>query len=269
MLEPWLIYGAYGFTGTLVAEEAVRRGHRPVLAGRSRSQLEPLAQRLGLELRVLDLDDEEKLAQALRGFALVFHAAGPFARTSEPMVRACLRAGAHYVDITGEVSVFERNFAHDREARERGVAIVSGVGFDVVPSDCAAKLAADQVPGATELEIGFIVASRPSAGTTRTMIEGIPQGTLVRRDGAIRRIREGKGIRTIRFADFERAGLPVAWGDISTAYRSTGIPNITTYMGVPRGFALAMRLFGPLARHLLSWTALRKLLQAWVARAQT
>jgi saccharopine dehydrogenase (NAD+, L-lysine-forming) len=132
--EQWLIYGAAGYTGRLVAEEAVRRGHRPVLAARSAEKLLPLAERLGLRHVVVDLGDEQTLTRAIGDSQLVFHAAGPFARTSEPMVRACLRAGAHYVDITGEIDVFEANLARHDEARRKGIVLMSGVGFDVVPN---------------------------------------------------------------------------------------------------------------------------------------
>ena len=44
----WLLYGASGYTGRMIAEEAVRRGHRPVLAGRSAERVRPLAESLGL-----------------------------------------------------------------------------------------------------------------------------------------------------------------------------------------------------------------------------
>ena len=139
MEKKWLLYGAYGYTGELIAEEAIARGHRPVLAGRSQKKLAPLAAKLGLDMRVFDLRNEMEVAEHIAEFDLVFHAAGPFIHTSLPMVRACLRTQTHYVDITGEVPVFEQNFGFDAEAQAASIAIVSGAGFDVVPSDCLAK----------------------------------------------------------------------------------------------------------------------------------
>src|SRR5581483_1843854 len=187
MSEPrWLIYGAYGYTGTLVAEEAVRRGHRPLLAGRAVEKLAPLAARLGLDDVAVGLEDQAALVRALEGVDLVFHAAGPFVHTSAPMIRACLAAGASYLDVTGEIPVFQNTFAHDAEARERGVSLISGVGFDVVPTDCLACHVAEQVPGAVELELTIAAtALQPSAGTTRTMLEELPAGGLVRRAGRL------------------------------------------------------------------------------------
>src|SRR5690349_1219443 len=131
----WLIYGATGYTGALLAAEAVKRGHRPLLAGRSLTKLRPIAERLNLEAVAFDLSQAAAVLRD-RHIDLVLHAAGPFIHTSQPMLTACLEVGAHYLDITGEIPVFQNTFAHDQAAQERGVALISGVGFDIVPSDC-------------------------------------------------------------------------------------------------------------------------------------
>ncbi|MGZ3459332.1 MAG: saccharopine dehydrogenase family protein [Archangium sp.] len=264
----WLLYGATGYTGVLIAEEAVRRGHRPVLAGRSREKLAPLASRLGLDWVAVGLDDARGLVSALEGLRLVVHAAGPFVHTSEPMVQACLAAGAHYLDITGEIPVFENTFRHDAEAQGRGVVLMSGVGFDVVPTDCLALHVARKVPGAHELDLAIASSSQASAGTTRSMLEALPQGGFVRRGGHLRPWPMGKGVRRVRFSDKERTAVPIPWGDLVTAWHSTGIPNITTYMAQPAAMARALRLAAPVLQKLASVEAVReqlaKLIEAHV-----
>jgi short subunit dehydrogenase-like uncharacterized protein len=254
----WLLYGASGYTGQLIAEEAVRRGHRPVLAGRSREKLLPLAERLGLELAVVGLEDVRTLVSTLEGLPLVLHAAGPFIRTSEPMVQACLAAGAHYLDITGEIPVFENTFHHDAEARARGITLMSGVGFDVVPTDCLARYVAEQVPGAHELDLAIALSSQASAGTAKSALEHLPSGGRVRRGGALLPWSMGQGVRRVRFSDSERTVVPIPWGDLVTAWHTTGIPNITTYMALPRAAARAMRLTYPLLQRVLSVGAIRR-----------
>ncbi len=262
----WMIYGATGYTGTLVTEEALRRGHRPVLAGRSAQLLAPLAERLGLEWTAVALDDADGLARAVEAVDLVFHAAGPFVATSAPMIEACLRAGAHYVDITGELSVFRHTYAQDARARDRGVLLLSGAGFDVIPSDCLAAHVAGSVPGATLIETAIATHSRATAGTTRSALGMLVEGSTVRRGGRLVALPLGSDARRIRFADRERVCVPVPWGDLETVYRGTGAPDITACLAVSGAAVPVMRLVGPLLRGALRVPALRRAVLALAGR---
>jgi short subunit dehydrogenase-like uncharacterized protein len=254
----FLIYGAYGYTGELIARQAVARGHRPVLAGRDRQKLQALASELGLPSLVLGLEDRAALIRALEPVDAVCHAAGPFVHTSGPLVEACLAAHTSYLDITGELPVFDALFQHHTQAQRQGVALISGVGFDVVPTDCLARFVADRVEGASQLEIAFAVLGRPSAGTAKSSFEGLLRGNFVRRGGKLQAIPLGEGIKEVQFSDRRRYVLPIPWGDLETAFRTTGIPDITTYMAVPatparllaRALPLTSRLLPSLARQL-------------------
>ena len=241
----WMVYGAYGFTGTLVAELAVRRGLRPVLAGRDAAKLRPLAERLGLEHRVFGL---ERAAGALEDVDAVAHCAGPFSATSAPMVDACLEAKTHYVDITGEIDVFEAVSRRDDDAKRAGVVLLPGAGFDVVPTDCLAAMLHAALPTATHLDLAFLVQGGASAGTARTAVEGSGGGGRARIDGEIRAVRLGHRRRTAHFRDRPREVGAIPWGDVSTAYRSTGIPNITTFTTIPGALGRLQPLTAPLLR---------------------
>ncbi|AKT42896.1 saccharopine dehydrogenase family protein [Chondromyces crocatus] len=238
----WMLYGATGYTGTLLAEEAVRRGHRPLLAGRSPEKLRPLAERLDLELLAVAVEETTALEAALRDVALVFNAAGPFSRTSAPILDACLATKTSYVDITGEMPVLEHTLGLDAQARELGLLFISGLGFDVVPTDCLAKYVADAVPGVTDLEIAIGSTGKPSAGTAKTVLEMLSKGDFLRRDGVLVKAPEKPLSRRVRFPDGEKAVLSVPWGDLVTAHRSTGASNITTYMAVPGAESPIMEL---------------------------
>ncbi len=237
-----LVYGAYGYTGELIARFAAERDMRPIVAGRDAARLGAVAARYGFEQRAFGLDDPRALDAALDGVGVVLHCAGPFSRTSRPMVDACLRTRTHYLDITGEIDVFEAMAARDHEAREAGVMLMPGVGFDVVPSDCLAAHLKHRLPDATHLVLGIKGLGKTSHGTATTMVESLDLGGRVRRGGAIVPIRLGTLVRHIDFGQGPELGIAIPWGDVSTAFHSTGIPNIEVYFPATRAMALGARL---------------------------
>lgn len=263
-LSRCLVYGATGYTGELIARRAAAGGARPILAGRSADKVAALAGALALPHRAFGLDDPAALDRGLADVDVVIHAAGPFSRTSEPMVDACLRRGVHYLDITGEIAVFEACAARDAEAARAGVMLMPGAGFDVVPSDCLARHLAARLPGATHLVLAFTsVGGQTSHGTATTMVEGLGRPNLVRRDGQLTEVRFGELRREIDFGRGPRACVAIPWGDVATAWTSTKIPNIEVYTAVPRAAQLGARAggwMGPVLRSGL----VRGLAQRWV-----
>jgi short subunit dehydrogenase-like uncharacterized protein len=227
----WMIYGANGYTGRLVAAEAVRRGMTPVLAGRNAEEVKALGSELGLETRQFGLDGD--VASNLDDLRLVLHCAGPFSRTSAPMLEACLARGVHYLDITGEIDVFEHAWRQDDRARRADVLLCPGVGFDVVPTDCLAAMLVKALPSATELTLAFEAAGGPSRGTALTSLESLGKGGRVRKDGALKVIPMAWKTRTIPFAHAERIAVTIPWGDVFTAWVSTGVPDVEVYLSVP------------------------------------
>ena len=247
----FLIYGATGYTGRLTARLAVDRGLRPILGGRDEHRVSALASDLGLQWRAASLSDPQSVDGVLDGVDAVLNMAGPFSKTAQPMIDACLRTGTHYLDITGEIDVFEAVFRRDDDAKAAGVVLLPGVGFDVVPSDCLALHVARACPGADHLAIGIQGLGTASRGTSRTALESLGQLTRIRRDGAIRTAPPGHLTRQLDFGAGVIDCVAVGWGDVSTAYRSTGIPNITVYFarsGAVSMMMAAARSLGPLAR---------------------
>ena len=237
----YLIYGANGYTGALIAREAWVRGHRPVLAGRNAPAVEVLARELGLEHRTFGLDDPAAVVPSLAGMTAVLNCAGPFTRTAAPLAEACLQARVHYLDVTGEIAVFEALAARDPEALVAGVMLLPGVGFDVVPSDCLAVHLKRRLPGATRLALGFQSPGRMSRGTATTVVENLHRGGAVRRGGVLTKVPAAWRERTIDFGAGPRRAVTIPWGDVSTAWRSTGIPDVEVYTAVSRGQLLFMK----------------------------
>src|SRR5688572_11947533 len=261
-----LIYGSTGYTGRLIVAEALARGLRPTLAGRNGDAVGTQAMSLGLEWRAARIDDPTALDVALGGASVVLHCAGPFAHTWRAMSDACLRRRAHYLDITGEIPVFEGLAARDAEAKAAGVMLLPGVGFDVVPSDCLAAHLARRMPNATNLSLAFRALGGASRGTLTTMIENLGAPGAVRREGRIVSVPPAWRTRRIDFGDGKlRDATTIPWGDVSTAFYSTGIPNIEVYISMRpalRRAAIASRWLGPVLRSGI----VRRSLTAWVRR---
>ena len=258
-----MIYGANGYTGELIAREAVKRGYKPILAGRNREKVEALATELGLEYRVFGLDDSAQLTHDIGEQFLIMHCAGPFSATAKPMMEACIAVGAHYLDITGEIDIFELAQTMDGRAREAQVVICPGVGFDVIPTDCVAATLKQALPDATHLALGFDTGSGMSPGTAKTSIEGMSQGGKIRRDGEIVTVPLAHKVRRIDFGAGEKKAMAIPWGDVSTAFYTTGIPNVEVFIPANAGMIAGAKI-SRFIQPLLTMRTFQRLLQATV-----
>ena len=252
-----LIYGAYGYSGRQIVAAAMRRGLRPILAGRDEARLTALGAEFGLPHRSFGLADHVPLASGLSGVGVVLHCAGPFSATSAPMLEACRASGAHYLDITGEYRVMEAAAARDADLRAAGVMAMCGVGMDVVPSDCLAAHLQRRLPGATRLEIYVRALERLSRGTAMTFVEGMGLPNVARENGRLVERAAGADRRRVQFGArrVKMVGLP--WGDITTAWHTTRIPNIAVYMSLMPGAPATIAFAGHFRRLLQSPTVQR------------
>jgi short subunit dehydrogenase-like uncharacterized protein len=249
-VQTFLIYGSYGYTGGLIADRAVQQGLRPVLAGRNEKRLRAQAERLNLEYCAFSLDNTRALYSALEAVEGVLHCAGPFVHTFHRMAEACLVTRRHYVDISGEIPGFEALAQHDDDARRAGIMLLPGAGFDVVPSDCLALHLKKRLLSATQLRLYIqSVGSGVSRGTARSGIENLHRGGMIRQEGRLVQVPPAWQVREVDFGRGPVEAVSIGWGDVSTAYHSTGIPNVQTYMAFPPiaiRLLRALRTIGPL-----------------------
>lgn len=166
MKSQWMIFGANGYSAQLAIEKAVEQGKTPILAGRNQAEIEALGKKFDLPVRVFDLSSIDKVAEQLADVIVVSHCAGHFSATAEPMMKACIKAGTHYTDITGEGPVFRITQSFYEQAKKAGVVLMSGAGFDVIPTDCLANFLHQQLPDATDLVLGFDGNMALSPGTS-------------------------------------------------------------------------------------------------------
>lgn len=242
----FLLYGANGYTGRLIATKAKEIGLMPILAGRNAVAIKAMAEELELEYRIIDLNDQSSLENALLELPLVLHAAGPFFHTYKQMINACLLTHTHYLDITGEIAVFEGAKKMDAQAKDAGLMLMPGIGFDVVPTDCMSLFLKEQQPNAIDLKLAFAtIGGKLSHGTATTMAEGLGEGGAARMNGKIIKQPLGKKGMWVDFGKKKLFVMTIPWGDVSTAFFTTGIPNIETYTSV-----------APSTFRLLKWQAI-------------
>lgn len=230
----FLLYGANGYTGELIARHAHLYHLHPILAGRREEALAPLSAKLGLPYKVFNLSDTENVLAALTRVKLVMHAAGPFDGTARQMAEACLQTGTHYLDVNGDIDVFEMLKRYDEPARKAGIMILPGTGFDVVPTDCLAFLLKKLLPDAVELKLAFAIQGGSiSHGTATTMVSKLGEGGALRKQGTIIGSPIGEKGIWVDFGPKKLFTMTIPWGDISTAHFTTGIPDIETYSAIP------------------------------------
>jgi short subunit dehydrogenase-like uncharacterized protein len=262
-MKNFLIYGSYGYSGQMIVDRAMQEELHPILAGRNKKKLIAQAEKYDLEYRAFSLHETAILDSVLQGVDAVLHCAGPFVHTFRQMAEACLRTKRHYVDISGEIAGFEALAAMDSQAREAGIMLLPGAGFDVVPSDCLAAHLKERLPSATHFRL-FLrgVGAGISRGTAKSAIENMHRQGMIRREGRLVQVPAAWNVRERDFGSGYTKVVSVGWGDVSTAYYSTGIPNIETYFAFPeRTISLlrAMRVIGPLLYNRVAKSILKTL----------
>ena len=264
----FIIYGAYGYTGRLIVEEATRKGLKPTVAGRSKELTRALAEEYNLEYVCFEYNDHRAWDQALSNHDLLLNCAGPFSLTIKDILPACIRNMTHYTDITGEIKVFEYISQFDADAKLENLVLMPGTGFDVVPTDCLANYLKEQMPAATHLELGFDSPSGMSRGTALSLVNRLHEKSARRVDGQLEYFTTGTYHKTIDFGGKARNMAAIVWGDVFTAYKSTGIPNITVYTALP---IKLMRLLGRAEKFswFLSWGPIKRMLMNQVRKRVT
>lgn len=259
----WMIYGANGYTGSRIAQKATKLGYTPILAGRKQHLLHQLSQKIGCSYRVFDLKDHNTVQKMIHDVGVLLNCAGPFIYTTPTLLTACLRSGTHYLDITGEIAVIEYCARYHQEALSKNILICPGVGFDVTPTDHLAKALHDQLPDAQHLRLGFSSTSPVSPGTAKTVLLGFKEPPQVRKKGIIQPLGANDIKRFIDFGNGLTESMAVSWGDVSSAWYSTKIPNISVFIPIPKGLESKIMWLQRL-RPLLQRSIVQKIAGYWV-----
>lgn len=236
------MYGSYGYTGKLIVAACKKNSLQVILAGRNEHALLLQSQETGYPYQAVEIKETAKLNALLQPAAMVIHCGGPFLFTAKRMAQACLDTKTHYTDITGEIGVFEMLTTFNGAAKAAGIMILPGAGFDVVPTDCLALHLKNKLLSATHLELAFSTSGGGSSrGTAKTAVLGLGEGSRIRKDGKIISVPLHGGFKEIDFSGKKIISARIPWGDVSTAFHTTGIPNIEVYLGVNNKIAMLIK----------------------------
>ena len=267
MTDTILIYGANGYTGKLVCEEAIKQNISIHIVGRNKEAIEELAKEWKVAHSIVGLENQQELDSLLTTYKTVIHCAGPFTETAEPMVQSCIRTKTNYIDITGEIWAFEIVMKYHQQAEEAGIQMISGAGFDVVPTDCLAAYLKEAVPTATHLEMAFVGNKTSlSRGTAVTMAKNISKGGFIREDGKLKNVPLAYKSKEIEFPHRKQWTMTIPWGDLMTAYHQTNIPNIEIYSGASKKMIKKLRRFRWL-KFLLSISWIQKIVRSKIEKS--
>ncbi len=259
----WLIYGANGYTGNLIARRCKEIGITPVLGGRNAETVKKLADELGFKSHIFSCTKADDVARELKNYALVLHCAGPFIYTSPIMTDACAQSGCSYLDITGEIAVLDSLLQQNERFKKAGIVVIPGVGFDVVPTDCVAAKLKTMLPSATHLVLGFQATGRPSRGTMTTMVDKMDAGSCRRVGGKLQKTSLGSRVKNVRFLEKEKLCVGIPWGDVASAYYTTGIGNIEVFSTSTPTMLGVVRVMGRM-RPLLAFPPLKAVIKKFL-----
>ncbi|PKL83881.1 MAG: hypothetical protein CVV24_02715 [Ignavibacteriae bacterium HGW-Ignavibacteriae-3] len=264
-----MIYGANGYSAKLIIEELISKGIRPILAGRSETDLKQLSQLYKCEYRSFDLNDESTVVASIEDVHTVLNCAGPFLHTAKDLMEACLISKTNYIDITGEMPVMHLAFSLERKAREKGIVFLPSAGFDIILTDCLAKRLSEKMPDATHLKLCLInKGGKISRGTMLTTLEFLGESGKIRRNGKVINSKIGEFTIDFEKEGFSFRGISIPWGDVYSSYHSTGIENAEVYLAVS-GFVMMFKSVILFLLKLLKFKFIKNIVAEYIKKNMT
>ncbi len=248
---PIAVVGATGYTGGRVLASLARRGVSVRLVGRNLERLTRAASGLdSAEVRAVTSWETEPLGQALEGCSAVISCAGPFIRAGRPVVAGALQARVPYTDSTGEQFFIRHVFDElDRPAKEARLPLVPAFGFDYVPGDLGATLAASGLGPLERIDVVYAVeGGEASVGTRRSSVEMMAAKGYQYVNGKLCPERLGARHRTVQTSFGKRTAGSIPGGDIITIPHHLDVRTVHTYMGLPGALSLTSPIMAIITR---------------------
>lgn len=227
-----LIYGATGYTGRMASHNAKRLGLDLVIAGRTQSaKVKELASELGVSYKLFDVSETKLVDAALDGVSVLLNCAGPFLRTAEPLITACIRNKVHYLDCAAELDSYKLAEKLDQEAKDAGVMLLPGCGGSVAQLGCLAAHAVERVTNPKSIDISLYVSGAMSRGSAISATENMSAECLQTVNGALVKQETTNTIQLdFDTGEGEVINYPVTLPDLITIAKATKVPNVRTYV---------------------------------------
>jgi short subunit dehydrogenase-like uncharacterized protein len=249
-MKPIVVFGATGFTGRLIVEALLGMGASDViLGGRNKAKLSEQSQKYGaLEFRVADALDAASLAELARGAGVVISAAGPFLQYGDPIVRAAIAAGAHFLDTTGEQAYMMRILERYHGAcRDRRLCVVNAQAFEFALGYCVAALLAEAQPEIDTIDVfNRVEGLGTTRGTQKSALLALSTGAYERKRGRlVKRISPLPRWVSMPGRARREAAFPFPGGEALHLVRANPqVRNVTTNLVLPPALApFAMTLW--------------------------
>ncbi len=170
-----VLYGASGYTGKLTAWKLAERGIPFIAAGRNKARLEEEMAKVpelkGHDYRCVGVAHEKgALIELFSGKKAVINIVGPFMQLGRPVVEACLQAGTHYFDTTGEtdwMTFLKREFGRAFAGKE--LVLCPGNSYMWAEGNLAMEIALE-TPGIDTLDATYLADSEVSVASTMSFL---------------------------------------------------------------------------------------------------
>ncbi|QFH87965.1 hypothetical protein FR760_24345 (plasmid) [Enterobacter hormaechei] len=238
-MKKLMIYGATGYTGSMIVRHALEASLQIIIAGRDREKLAAMSSVLNVPFRAFSLDNPENIDGGLEDIGVVINCAGPFLHTARPLMEAAIRQKVHYLDVAAELDSYLLAEILDEAASSAGVMLLPGCGGSVAMLGCLAAHAVTQVNKPTSISLALHITGTMSRGSAVSAAENLSTQCLIRRNGQLSET-EASELQDFDFGNGRQACFPVTLPDLITVWKATGIPDIKTFVhvsgeGFPQG----------------------------------
>jgi hypothetical protein len=256
--KPVVVYGASGYTGQLICEYLREFGVPFIAAGRDKARIQEALDRVpGLdtvEHEVIEVEHQVgPLTELLDGAKVMLNTVGPFSRHGGEVVEACLAAGAHYLDTTGEQDwLITCDETYGEQMADQGLLLAPGVAQMYTTGEIAAGLCLE-TPGLDTLDIEVFWKGLPTIASTRTILvnAALAKAYYLEQNQYVEWPADA-GLYTVTVPGQHETGLALPWGGTSHPvwFRRDprvanvkvlgGVFNRALMMGVPQIVAAAL-----------------------------